>query len=100
MTLPLDRAVRAGKSLTAEIGDERVVQFVIVERKTGTERGQIETGPLRMRNMVRVDRGDRALPQRLPPGGVGHDCTVGDQLFFVDEALEGPRDCFLAKVRF
>ena len=100
MTLPPDCALRAGKSLVAKIGDECVVQFLIIERETGTQRGEIETGAFRMRDMFRVDRGDRALPQRLPPSGVGHDRTVDECFVFVGETLDCTRDRFFVKVGF
>ena len=64
MTSALDRALRAGKNSFAEIGDQRVLQFRIVKREVGAQLGQIEAGPLGMGGVFRVDRVDRALPQR------------------------------------
>ena len=97
MTLALDRTLRKNKLPLAEISDQRVFQFRVVEREVGAQLGQIEAGAFGMRHVFRVDRVDHALPQRLPPGGIGHDRPAGDHLLLARKAIDGVRYFLLAE---
>ena len=85
--------------MPAEIGDQRVLQFRIVEREVGAQLGQIEACALGMRSVFCVDRVDRAFPQRLPPRGIGNDRPAGERLLLVRQAIDGVGYFFLAEAR-
>ncbi len=67
MALAADRALRRGKSQSAKIGNEGLVNLRMAEREGGAECGEMETGALRMRGMFGIDRDHRAIAQYLPP---------------------------------
>ncbi len=91
MTSALDRTLPTGKLLLAEIGDQRVLQFCIVEREVGAQLGQIEACALGMRSVSCVNRVDRAFPQLLPPRGISNDRPAGERLLLVHQAIDGVR---------
>ena len=97
VTSALDRALCRNKLPLAEIGNQHILQFRIFEREVGAQLGQIEARALGMHSVFRVDRVDRPLPQRVPPGTIGNDCPAGEHLLLARKAINGVRYFFLTE---